>query len=156
MAPLRILHVEDDADDAFLFSRALKGAKLQCELHREINGEHAIDFLSKTGVEGGPGSHPVPDLMILDLKLPGLSGFEVLSWIQARAVFKTLPIIVLSGSSLLVDQQKASALGASAFLVKQSDYDQVVAQVIQFILKNGPAVPDAGRAFPVPPLSLNQ
>jgi CheY-like chemotaxis protein len=110
---------------------------LECELHLEKNGEGAVAFLSKAGNNGHAGLHPMPDLMILDLKLPGLSGFEVLSWTRGQAALKSLPIVVLSGSSLKEDKSRASALGASYFIVKHSDYDQIAEQVVQFVAKNG-------------------
>jgi len=150
LTPLQILHVEDDPDDAFFFERAIKNAKLECELHLEINGEKAVEYLSKAGIEGHSSSHPIPHLMVLDLKLPGLSGFEVLSWARGQKALKTLPIVVLSGSSLKEDKSTASALGASDFIVKQSDFDQIVEQVVQFISKNGLARASARRESNVP------
>jgi two-component system response regulator len=145
MVPLRILHVEDDPDDAFFLYRAIKNARPDCELHLEKNGEGAIDYLRKAGVESKSVCHPRPDLMILDLKLPGLSGFEVLSWTRDKADFKSLPIVVLSGSSLAEDQQKASELGASEFIVKHSDYDQIAQQVIHFAANRDLPGSNAGR-----------
>jgi DNA-binding response OmpR family regulator len=144
---LSILYVEDDPDDAFFFSRAIKNAKPECELHLEKNGEGAIDYLGLAQAGGKSSAHGPPDLMILDLKLTGMSGFEVLSWTRDQAAFKTLPIIILSGSSLVEDKTKASKLGASAFIVKQTAYDQIAAEVVQFISKNGLCAPHAGRSL---------
>jgi DNA-binding response OmpR family regulator len=136
MAPLRILHVEDDPDDAFFFSRAMKNAVPECELHRELTGEGAIEYLRKASLSAPTAEMPL-HLMALDLKLPGLSGFEVLSWTRAQDGLKKLPIIILSGSSLVLDKSKASELGASEFIVKNSDYDQIAEQVVQFISRHG-------------------
>jgi len=144
------LHVEDDPDDAFFFSRAIRKAKPECEFHREIHGEGAIAYLSKAELENKPGSSSIPNLMVLDLKLPGLSGFEVLSWTRAQAAFKTLPVIILSGSPLGEDRRKAFELGASDFIVKHSDYDQIAEQVVRFISQNRPPAPGEDRGLKSP------
>jgi DNA-binding response OmpR family regulator len=140
MPPLRILHVDDDPDDAFFLLRAIRNARPDCELHLENKGETAVDYLRNAADGNESGAHPAPDLMILDLKLHGLSGFEILAWTRSQAALKTLPIIVLSGSSLAEDRKKASDLGASEFIVKHSDYDQIAQEIIRFISKIGVAV----------------
>lgn len=145
MPPVRILHVEDDPDDAFFFRRAIKHAEPECELHVENDGEGAIEYLLKVGSENKADAHPMPDLMVLDLKLHGLSGFEILSWTRAQSSLKSLPIVILSGSSLIEDQRKASELGASEFIVKHSDYEQIAEQVMGFISKNGLSVASSTR-----------
>lgn len=133
MSALTILQVEDDPDDAFFFCRAIRKKQLDCELHVEKNGEGAINYLRAAAPETQSNSHRVPDLMLLDLKLPGLSGFEVLAWTRSQPAFQSLPIIVLSGSSLAEDKKKASGLGASEFIVKHSDYDQIAEKVAELI-----------------------
>ena len=137
MPLLRILHVEDDPDDAFFFRRSVKSAKLDWDLNRVHNGEGAIAFLRQTISANGSSSPSNPDLVLLDLKLPGLSGFDVLSWMRAQADLKTVPVIVLSGSSLVQDKDRALALGANEFIVKHSDYDAIVSLLTQFIATIG-------------------
>jgi CheY-like chemotaxis protein len=144
MPPLRILQVEDDPDDAFFFSRAIKRANPECQLHRVINGEGAIDYLRKAAETGQPNSPPMPDLMVVDLKLPGLSGFDVLAWTRAQTAYQRLPIVVLSGSPLPQDEKKATELGASDFIVKESEYDKIAAKVFGLIAKHSPPAPGAG------------
>ena len=143
MLSLRILHVEDDPDDAFFLSRAIKGTHLNCEIHLETNGEGAINYLRHASAGNKSNQHVIPELMILDLKLPRLTGFEVLTWTRNQPEFKTLPIIVLSGSSLAEDQTRAAGLGASEFIVKHGDYDSIAQQIIQFISKNALPGPTA-------------
>ncbi len=133
MAQLEILHVEDDPDDAFFFRRALRLAHPDFNLHLEKNGEGAIKYLGEVESRQTDDSPPVPDLMLLDLKLPGLSGFDVLSWTRSRETFKALPIVILSGSSLANDRKKADELGASDFIVKNSNYDQIAGHILQFL-----------------------
>ena len=69
-------------------------------------------------------------MIILDLKLPGMSGFELLTWIREQRRFKTLPIVVLSGSSLAEDRQKAEQLGATGYVVKDSNYAETATQIL--------------------------
>jgi DNA-binding response OmpR family regulator len=88
-------------------------------------------------VAGPANGHPVPDLMIVDLKLSGLSGFEVLSWARAHATFAKMPIVVLSGSSVEEARAMASGLGPFAFITKHSDYGLIAEEVIDFLLKMG-------------------
>ncbi len=133
VAPLQILHVEDDPDDAFFLRRAMRQIRPDCRLHLEKNGESAIQYLTQAESKSAPETHPLPNLLLLDLKLPGMSGFEVLSWARGRNTFKDTPILMLSGSSLKEDRTKAAALGASDFLVKNSDYDGTAAYVVQFL-----------------------
>src|ERR1051325_7636490 len=116
MEQLNVLHVEDDSDDAFFFGRALRKVWPGCEVYRVANGEQALKYLNSCDGSG------FPDLMILDLKLPGMSGFEVLGWMRSQDRLKGLPVVVLSGSSLEIDRKQASELGASAYLVKSSVY----------------------------------
>jgi DNA-binding response OmpR family regulator len=149
MSQLRILHVEDDPDDALFFFRAIKKTHPNCAFHRETNGEGAINFLRQTAFAATTPASPRPDLMILDLKLPGLSGFEVLAWTRSQAAFKTLPIVILSGSSLEQDRKKAADLGASAFLVKHSRYDQIVGQIAAFLAQNL-STPAGTKTTPTP------
>ena len=111
----------------------MRSAHPNFKLHLEKNGEGAIKYLGEVETGKTPDSHPVPDLMLLDLKLPGLSGFDILSWTRSREPFKALPIVILSGSSLANDRQKAAELGASDFIVKNSNYDQIASHVIQFL-----------------------
>jgi DNA-binding response OmpR family regulator len=151
MLPIRILHVEDDEDDAFFFFRALKSVQPGIALDRMANGERAINFLRKLAEEEKSGALAVPDLMVLDLKLPGLSGFEVLSWTRGQEAFKTLPIVVLSGSSLAQDKRKASELGASYFIVKHSEYDEIVKQILHFFDTNAESTRCAGQDAIQPP-----
>lgn len=127
MAWIRLLHVEDDSDDAFFFTRALKAAAFDGEVVRLSNAEAAMNFLE--------GCEPAkaPDLMVLDLRLPGMSGFEFLAWLRAQERYMKLPVVVLSGSSLAEDRNRASALGASTYLVKSSTYRDAVPEVLRIV-----------------------
>ncbi len=133
MAQINVLHVEDDPDDAFFLARAFAKAQPVCAVQRVAKGEEALDYLGGAGAYGDRAAHPFPDLVVLDLKLPGLSGFEVLAWVRAQEKLKELPIVVLSGSWLDEDRRRAEALGATGYLVKSCLYNDVAEAVLRLV-----------------------
>lgn len=116
--PRTILLVEDSEDDFFFMTRAFKAAGLLTPLARVENGEKAIDYLNGTPPYGDRASHPLPSLILLDLKMPFVSGFEVLRWVRTRSCCPKVPVIVFTTSSQERDVEKAYELGANAYLVK--------------------------------------
>jgi DNA-binding response OmpR family regulator len=130
-----ILHVEDDPDDALFVAYAFSNALPECVIRRVKDGREAIDYLNRATELAKTGTQPMPDLMLLDLKLPDINGFEVLQWIRSHAQFKTLQVIVLSGSSIERDKKQARELGANAYFVKTPKYQDLVAFVAG-LLKN--------------------
>ena len=126
-----VLVLEDSEDDFYLLNRAFKKLDPFAEMLHLREGAQAIEHLSKAkqNPEGSPA------LLLLDLKMPGISGFEVLKWVRDDTVFKLLPVNILSSSSEPADIQKAFALGANAFTVKPmglKGYDEVVATLFKF------------------------
>jgi two-component system response regulator len=111
VSPNRILLVEDSAEDVLFFKRAVAKAALRCSLEVVANGQLAIDRLSA-------GALPRPTHVLLDLKMPLVSGLEVLAWIRSQPAVATLPVIVLTSSQLSSDSSRANELGVDAFLVK--------------------------------------
>jgi CheY-like chemotaxis protein len=128
MRPMSILHVEDDPDDAFFLRRALGKLLPECQVERISDGATAIKQLEQAMQSG-----KVPDLLVLDIKLPGLDGFEVLAWVRARDPFRSMPIVMLSGSGLDGDRRRAEALGAMGYLVKSSDFHEAAKAVLSFV-----------------------
>jgi CheY-like chemotaxis protein len=118
---LPILLVEDNADDVFLFTRALGKARRPHPLHVVTNGREAIDYLSGAGKYGDRNAFPLPDLIMLDLKMPLVSGFEVLRWIRGDGMARLIPVIVLSSSALTEDVNRAYTFGANAYMVKPAE-----------------------------------
>jgi len=133
MPQVVILHVEDDSDDAFFLERAFRKALPECMVRRVNDGRIAIDYLGGVGQFATPGANPKADLVLLDLKMPEVSGFEVLQWIRSRSQFQSLQVVVLSGSSVLADKERAFQLGANAYFVKTPEYADVVAFVAGFL-----------------------
>jgi CheY-like chemotaxis protein len=115
--------VEDDFDHAFLMLRAFGKARVPGPSEWFRNGDEAIAYLSGQGEYADRRRHPEPSLVILDLGLPGKAGFDVLAWIRKQPRFDKLPVVVLSNSSDPEDHEKASALGASLFLLKPIGLD---------------------------------
>ena len=113
-----ILLVEDDRDDVFIFQRELKAARIINPVMVVRNGQEAVDYLSHEGIYTDVEKYPLPFVIFLDLKLPYLDGFEVLSWIRAQPELRSIVVVVLSGSDETRDHQKAYALGARSYLVK--------------------------------------
>jgi DNA-binding response OmpR family regulator len=110
---LKILLVEDSEDDAFFFDLALQKSGWLCDRDHVIDGGQAVDYL-----QASCKSDTVPDLIFLDLKLPVLTGFEVLEWISSVHFMPQLHVVILSGSDHQSDIVRARELGASDYLVK--------------------------------------
>lgn len=117
VAPLTILLVEDSADDSFIFERTLKKSGINSRLFSVSHGTAAVDYLKRSIIEKDPES-PRPDIIFLDLKLPQLSGFDVLNWIRGQNFFPPVHVIVLSGSDEVRDQKLSLELGAAEFFTK--------------------------------------
>lgn len=113
-----ILLAEDSEDDAFFFRWTLQKAGLDCELIHVWNGEEAVRALARWREAGANGRRSGPDLIFLDLKMPTLTGFEVLEWIRQHPFDLPLDVSVLSGSEHSSDVERAKSLGASAYYTK--------------------------------------
>ena len=93
------------------------------------DGEEAINYFSAAGVYGNRERWPIPSLVLLDLRLPKVSGFEVLEWIRSRPDFNEVTVVVLTGSENVPDVSKAHELGADSYLVKPGEFRELVAMV---------------------------
>jgi CheY-like chemotaxis protein len=125
-----VLQVEDDANDIYLVQYAFSEAGAPDRVKAVRDVEEAVAYLSGTGDFENRADYPVPALVLLDLQLPGGSGFDVLKWIREQADFCALPVVVLSSSSRSEDIQTAYQMGANAYLVKPSGVDELL-QVVK-------------------------
>lgn len=116
--PGRILLVEDDENDLILTRRAFARSGLDCDLCVVRDGREAEAYLGGEGAYADRGASPLPDLVLLDLKLGGKSGFEVLEWMRGREDLRHLPVVVLTSSKGAADLRRAYDLGANSYLVK--------------------------------------
>ena len=121
-----ILLAEDDEGDIFILRRALRGAGIANPLQIVRNGQEAIQYLEGEGPYSDRKKYPWPSLLLLDLRMPLMDGFEVLAWLQRRRRPKDLLVAILSGSRDEADTLRATELGADAFCVKPQAYDELV------------------------------
>ncbi|HUR45473.1 MAG TPA: response regulator [Candidatus Saccharimonadales bacterium] len=126
-----LLVAEDNLGDFVLLKRTLTKMNVRCTVVRAQNGREAIDYLEQCGK---PPINMCPTHFILDLKMPLVSGFDVLEWLRSREDYKHLPVIVLSSSSIDIDVQKAETFGVDAYLVKPAGLDEL-ALLVEKILK---------------------
>jgi CheY-like chemotaxis protein len=117
-----ILLVENNCDDARLVELAFEKAKVNHALAIVSDGLEAINYLKGSGKYADRKKFPLPKLILLDLAIPGLDGFEVLKLVRHEKQLKDLPVTVFSGSECLRDTNRAYQLGANSFLVKPSDF----------------------------------
>ena len=123
---LTVLHVDDDPNDTALLEAASRKAGVLFDLQNVEDGEQAIAFLSGAGRFADRVRHPMPAIVLLDLKMPRSTGFEILQWIRHHPSLSQLPVIVLSGSELQDDIRDAYAAGANSYLVKPLGFDALV------------------------------
>jgi CheY-like chemotaxis protein len=115
-----ILSVDDDDNDAFLLQSAFRSTGFTARVHFAMDGEEALDHLK------GTDSMQPPDLVLLDLKMPRLDGFDVLQWIRSQEDLRTVPVAVFTSSEHCEDIRKAYADGANLYVVKPSTYEELV------------------------------
>jgi CheY-like chemotaxis protein len=127
-----ILLVEDDPNDVLLIQRAFQKAGLHNSLKVVRNGDQALEYLSGENSYADRDQFPLPFLVLLDLKMPGTDGFEVLTWARNSPVLKRLLIVVLTSSNLQADVDKAYELGANSYLVKPVEFDDMVNLIQRF------------------------
>ena len=126
---LRVLHVEDDANDAVLFAHACKQAVVQVNLIRVMDVEQAKEYLLGQGEYADRNKWPLPQVVLLDLKLPHADGFELLSWLRGHPDFARLPVLVFTASVSREDQARAIAAGANSYYVKPASFEALVQMV---------------------------
>src|SRR5437588_3667047 len=127
-----ILLVEDDENDVVLIQHAFKKAGLNESLKVVRSGEQAIEYLSGEGIYDDRERFPLPFLLLLDLKMPGTNGFEVLQWVRAEPDLKRLLVVVLTSSELQEDVDRAYELGANSYLVKPVEFNSMVNLIKRF------------------------
>jgi CheY-like chemotaxis protein len=125
-AGARILVVEDNPDDAFFLERAFRKAGLAGFDRVLGSGGDAINYLSGQGCFSDRGSNPLPSHLVLDLKIPKVSGLEVLGWIREQPALRELRVVVLSSSGERRDLEQAEALGVDGYFIKPTGSIELV------------------------------
>lgn len=121
--PYTVLLVEDDPTDVLLVERAFRKAGLPVPPHVVRDGDEAVAYLAGDGAYADREKHPLPALILLDLKLPRRSGLEVLAWLRSQPGLKRMPVVVLTSSRRSDDIDGAYDLGANSYVVKSLDLD---------------------------------
>ncbi len=121
-----ILLVEDSADDAALITRTLSKGGVRNPIPVAANGEEAKAYLAGQRQYANRKRYPMPGLVLLDLTLPGVDGFEVLRWMRGQPTLNKLRVVVLTGSTDIRDANRAYELGANSFLVKPLEFGNAV------------------------------
>ena len=144
-----VLFVEDDPNDVALTQRAFEQAGFVNPLHVVADGEQAIGYLAGEGRYADRARYPLPILILLDLKLPRVSGFEVLTWLREAPGVRRLPVVVLTSSGQSPDISRAYDVGANSYLVKPVGFERLQELVrtlgLYWIMTNhGPAIVEMG------------
>src|SRR5882762_4119623 len=116
-----ILLVEDDSKDALVVQRALTTTRQRHAVIWLPGGEDAINYLSGSPPFDDRKAHPLPVLILLDLKMPAASGFKVLAWLQTQPELLSIPVVVLVGSGLAIERAEAQKLGAVGYYINPQD-----------------------------------
>jgi CheY-like chemotaxis protein len=144
MADPLVLLVEDDPADVRLIQRAFRKLEKAITMTRLTNGDDAVAYLSGEGPYENRAAYPVPAVLLLDIKLPRRSGFEVLDWLRRQMTpLRRLPVVMLTSSRHSADVNRAYDLGANSYLAKPetlSGLDDLAAQFQNYwlALNQGP------------------
>jgi CheY-like chemotaxis protein len=121
-----ILLVEDESTDATLVQRAFAKAKVMNPIVHLKNGDDALGYLAGVGKYSDRVQHPLPALILLDLKMPGMTGLQLLQWMRTNREVRRVPVVVLTTDEAPSTINAAYELGANSYLVKPGDPDEVM------------------------------
>ena len=124
-----ILLVEDDSNDVILIQRAFKKVNTMVSIQVVTDGEQAVAYLAGNEPYADREDYPVPEIVLLDLKLPRKPGLEVLEWLRQQPGLKRLPVVALTSSKLTADINKAYELGINSYLVKPMAFDDLLKMI---------------------------
>ena len=124
-----ILMVEDEKSDADLLRRAFAKANVLNPIVLANTGDEALAYLTGTGQYADQTKHPLPALILLDLKLPGLTGIQLLQWRRTQPHIKRIPVVVLTIDRSPSTVNSAYDLGANSYLVKPGNPEEVTQMV---------------------------
>ena len=109
-----VLIIDDDEDDQFFMEQAFKADSPRTQVHLATGGQQALDLLHSIQL--------LPDVILLDLNMPGMNGFEVLKHLKQLALYHSIPVVILTTSDADSDQEQARQLGATEFITKPTTY----------------------------------
>ncbi|PWU12877.1 MAG: two-component system response regulator, partial [Verrucomicrobia bacterium] len=126
-----MLYVEDEPHDFFFMQLAWEQSAVPNPLVTVQDGQQAMDYLAGKGEFADRAKHPFPCLLLLDLKLPIRSGFDVLKWIREHSKVASLKVVIISGSFLEADIAQARTLGVADYVIKPSSPSELTVIVKQ-------------------------
>src|SRR5689334_18862562 len=144
--PSVILVVEDDPNDVLLLKRAFAKARLGASLHFVSSGQEAISYLQGQPPFDNRYEHPVPNILLLDLNMPGLSGLELLQWLASHPERASLIVVVFSSYLAPAICVEAAMLGAHSCLTKPLDPSVLLPVLANLSTHSGPATPQENCA----------
>jgi CheY-like chemotaxis protein len=119
-----ILVAEDNENDVLMLRRAFQHLSVTAPIQYVDNGEEVIAYLDGTGKFARREEYPLPDILLLDLKMPRKNGFDILTWWRERKDLAAIRVVVLTTSGEIRDVNEAYRLGAASFLVKPVNFDE--------------------------------
>jgi CheY-like chemotaxis protein len=120
-----VLSVDDNDVDGALLERAFKRTSIPARLYRVSEGPQALAYLSGDGIYRDRESYPLPDLVLLDLAMPKMSGVEVLRWIREQSVVRKTKVLIFTSSEKPEDFKTANEIGADGYLLKPTKFDDL-------------------------------
>ena len=121
-----VMLVEDDLNDIFIVKRAFKMANIPTPLQVVTDGQEAISYLRGDGKYTDRRQYPLPHLIVMDIRMPRRTGFEVLEWVKTSLQpLRRIPVVIVSSSQNPADINRAYELGANAYMVKPVDFHAV-------------------------------
>ena len=126
-----ILLVEDDDGHARLLEKNLRRGGMINRLMRVSDGQEAVDYVSRTGVYGDPDKYPLPSVVLLDVRMPRMDGFEVLAHFKRAPELMKIPIIMLTSTDNQKEIDRAYELGANGYVVKPVGMESFIDRVVK-------------------------
>lgn len=123
--PQVVLSVDDNDVDGALLERAFKRTSIPARLYRVSEGPQAMAYLSGDGIYRDRDNYPLPDLVLLDLAMPKMSGVEVLKWIRQQSIVKQTHVLIFTSSEKPEDFRAANEIGADGYLLKPTKFDDL-------------------------------
>jgi CheY-like chemotaxis protein len=147
-----ILVAEDEEDYVLLLKRAFSQARIHNPMHFVSTGMALMSYFKGEGKYANRDEYPLPDLLLLDIKLPGFSGLEILGWVRSQPGLSGMRVLVLTSSEQMKDINDAYRLGANSFLLKPYDFGDLVhlAKVIREFWLYLSKCPESFRAAKTP------
>lgn len=123
---LKMLVAEDEETDVFLLRMAFDRAGVEINAIFVRDGQETLDYLEGVGEYSDRGKYPLPSVILLDIKMPRLNGFDVLAWMKGNTSHQRTPVIVFSGSDEQKDIERAYELGANVYMTKPMESDDLL------------------------------